>query len=112
MSTICADVRHNDPITVDDPAGDAVHLTVEMRKKMRELFADWKKLGHQLGFGIGISYGYATVGIVGSEGRFDCTASGTSINTVARLCDMAENDKVPILPRTWAAIEGEFEAES
>ncbi|KUJ76663.1 GAF domain-containing protein [Ruegeria profundi] len=105
-------VIFNDPITVDDPAGDAVRLAVAMRRKMRRLCADWKKLGHRLGFGIGISYGYATVGIVGSEGRFDYTASGTSINTAARLCDMADNDEILVSPRTWAAIEGEFEAES
>ncbi|MEX0281906.1 MAG: adenylate/guanylate cyclase domain-containing protein [Arenibacterium sp.] len=105
-------VIFNDPIPVDDPAGDAVRLALAMRSKMRELCAKWKKLGHRLGFGIGISYGYATVGIVGSVGRFDYTASGTSINTAARLCDMAGNDEILISPRTWAAIEGDIDAES
>ncbi|MEP1208109.1 MAG: GAF domain-containing protein [Rhizobiaceae bacterium] len=81
-------VIFNDPIPVDDPAGDAVRLALAMRQRMRELCARWKKLGHRLGFGIGISLGYATVGMVGSAGRFDYTASGTSVNTAARLCDM------------------------
>lgn len=71
-----------------------------------------EKLGHRLGFGIGISFGYATVGIVGSAGRYDYTASGTSINTAARLCDMAANDEILISPRTWAAVEGAVKAES
>ena len=79
---------------------------------MRELCAQWKKLGHRLGFGIGISFGYATVGIFGSAGRYDYTASGTSINTAARLCDMAANDEIMISPRTRAAVEGDMEAES
>ncbi|MFC6638859.1 GAF domain-containing protein [Sulfitobacter sp. JBTF-M27] len=105
-------VIFNDPIPVDDPAGDAIRLALAMRTKMRALCADWKKLGHRLGFGVGISFGYATVGIVGSAGRFDYTASGTSINTAARLCDMAANDEILISPRTWAAVEGTFEAES
>ncbi len=105
-------VIFNDPIQVDDPAGDAVQLALAMRRQMRELCAKWKKLGHRLGFGIGISFGYATVGLVGSAGRYDYTASGTSINTAARLCDMAANDEILISPRTWAAIEGTFEAES
>ena len=105
-------VIFNDPIPADDPAGDAVQLALAMRKKMRELCAKWKKLGHRLGFGVGISFGYATVGIVGSAGRFDYTASGTSINTAARLCDMAANDEILISPRTWAAVEGDVDAES
>ena len=105
-------VIFNDPIPADDPAGDAVRLALAMRKKMRALCAKWKKLGHRLGFGVGISFGYATVGIVGSAGRFDYTASGTSINTAARLCDMAANDEILISPRTWAAVEGNVNAES
>ena len=92
--------------------GDAVRLALAMREKMRELCTNWKKLGHRLGFGVGISLGYATVGMVGSAGRFDYTASGTSVNTAARLCDMAGNDEILISPRAWAAVEGDVEAES
>lgn len=105
-------VIFNDPIPVDDPAGDAVGLAVAMRVKMKELCAGWKRLGHRLGFGIGISLGYATVGLVGSAGRFDYTASGTSVNTAARLCDMALDGEVLISPRVWVAVEGDFQAES
>ncbi len=105
-------VIFNDPIPADDPACDAVKLALAMREKMRDLCAKWKKLGHRLGFGVGISFGYATVGLVGSAGRYDYTASGTSINTATRLCDMAANDEILISPRTWAAVEGIIEAES
>jgi class 3 adenylate cyclase len=105
-------VIFNDPIPVDNPAGDAVRLAIAMRAKMRELCAGWKKLGHRLGFGVGIALGYATVGMVGSAGRFDYTASGTSVNTAARLCDMAEHDEILISPRTLAAVEGDVDAES
>ena len=79
---------------------------------MKELCAKWKRLGHRLGFGVGISLGYAAVGMVGSAGRFDYTASGTSVNTAARLCDMAADDEVLISPRVWVAVEGDFQAES
>lgn len=105
-------VIFNDPIQVDDPAGDAVRLAIAMREKMRELCAQWKRLGHRLGFGVGISLGYATVGMVGSAGRFDYTASGTSVNTAARLCDMAADGEILISPRVWVAVEGDFQAES
>ena len=105
-------VIFNDPVPVDDPAGDAVRLAVAMRAKMRELCAKWKRLGYRLGFGVGVSLGYATVGMVGSAGRFDYTASGTSVNTAARLCDMAADGEVLISPRVWVAVEGEVQAES
>lgn len=105
-------VIFNDPIPVDDPAGDAVRLALAMRDKMQKLCAKWKKLSHRLGFGVGISFGYATVGIVGSSGRFDYTASGTSINMAARLCDMATHNEILISPRTLAAVEGVTVAES
>ena len=105
-------VIFNDPIPVDDPAGDAVRLAIAMRAKMKELCAGWKRLGHRLGFGVGVSLGYATVGMVGSAGRFDYTASGTAVNTAARLCDMAADGEILISPRVWIAVEGDIQAES
>jgi class 3 adenylate cyclase len=101
-------VIFNDPIPCDDPAGDAVRLALAMRVKMRDLCARWKRLGHRLGFGVGISFGYATVGMVGSAGRFDYTASGTSVNMAARLCDMAADDEILLSPRAATAVEGDF----
>ena len=105
-------VIFNDPLPCDDPAGDAVRLALAMHEAMKELCAKWKKLGHRLGFGVGISFGYATVGMVGSEGRFDYTASDTSVNTAARLCDLAADGETLLSPRAWAAVEGDVQAES
>ena len=73
--------------------------------------ADWKKLGHRLGFGVGISLGYATVGMVGSEGRYDYTASGTAVNLAARLCDQAEDGDILLSPRAAIAVEDRFQTE-
>jgi len=92
-------VIFNDPLPCDDPAGDAVRLALAMHASMKILCAKWKKLGHRLGFGVGVSLGYATVGMVGSEGRFDYTASGTSVNTAARLSDLAEDGETLLSPR-------------
>ncbi|MFN3261534.1 MAG: GAF domain-containing protein [Pikeienuella sp.] len=105
-------VIFNDPIACDDPAGDAARLAIAMRERMRALCGRWRRLGHRLGFGVGISFGYATVGMVGSAGRFDYTASGTSVNTAARLCDIAGDDEILLSPRAFAAIEDAFAAES
>ncbi len=104
-------VLFNDPLPCDDPAGDAVRLAIAMRARMAELCAQWKRLGHRLGFGVGVSLGYATVGMVGFEGRFDYTASGTAINLASRLCDEAEDGEILLSPRAGVAVEDDFQVE-
>lgn len=105
-------VLFNDPLPCDDPAGDAVRLAIAMRARMTELCLRWKRMGHRLGFGVGVSVGYATVGLVGFEGRFDYTASGTAINLASRLCDEAQDGEILLSPRAGMAVEGAFLMES
>ena len=105
-------VIFNDPLPCDDPAGDALRMALAMRERMAGLCKGWKRLGHRLGFGVGISLGYATVGMVGSEGRYDYTASGTAVNLAARLCDEAEDGEILLSPRAYTAVEDDFAAES
>jgi GAF domain-containing protein len=104
-------VLFNDPLPCDDPAGDALRLAFAMRETMADLCRRWRKLGHRLGFGVGISLGYATVGMVGSEGRFHYTASGTAVNLAARLCDMAGDGEILLSPRAWIAVEEDTDGE-
>lgn len=101
-------VLFNDPLPCDDPAGDAVRLAVAMRNRMDELRVEWKRLGHKLGFGVGISLGYATVGMIGDEGRYNYTASGTAINLASRLCDEALDGEILLSPRASVAVEGDY----
>ena len=105
-------VLFNDPLPCDDPAGKAVRLAIAMRARMAELCLHWKRLGHRLGFGVGVSLGYATVGMVGSEGRFDYTASGTAINLASRLCDEALDGEILLSPRASIAVEDSFTVDS
>lgn len=105
-------VLFNDPLPRDDPAGDAVRLAVAMQTHMKDLCKQWKRLGHRLGFGVGVSLGYATVGMVGYEGRFDYTASGTAVNLAARLCDEADDGEILLSPRAAIAIEDDYQVES
>ncbi len=105
-------VLFNDPLPCDDPAGDAVRLALAMRERMAELCKQWKRMGHRLGFGMGVSLGYATVGMVGFEGRFDYTASGTAINLASRLCDEAQDGEILLSPRARLAVEDDFKVES
>ena len=104
-------VLFNDPLPCDDPAGEAIRLAIAMRKRMAEICGKWKRLGHRLGFGVGVSLGYATVGMVGYEGRYDYTASGTAVNLAARLCDRAEDGEILLSPRAYTAVEGDFSGE-
>ncbi len=104
-------VLFNDPLPCDDPAGDALRLALAMRVRMEELCAGWKRLGHRLGFGVGISLGYATVGMVGFGGRYDYTASGTAVNLAARLCDQAQDQEILLSQRAATATEEHAELE-
>lgn len=105
-------VLFNDPLPCDDPAGDAVRLALAMQTTMAELCTGWKRMGHRLGFGVGISLGYATVGLVGYEGRSDYTASGTAVNLAARLCDHAEDGEILLSTRAAMAVEDDFRSVS
>lgn len=104
-------VLFNDPLPCEDPAGSAVRLAIAMRTRMAELCRSWKRLGYRLGFGVGISLGYATVGMVGYEGRYDYTASGTAVNLAARLCDLADDGEILLSPRAYTAIEDDYSVE-
>jgi class 3 adenylate cyclase len=101
----------NDPIACDEPALRAVRLALAMRLAMRPLTEEWRKLGHDLGFGVGVSLGYATLGMVGFEGRYDYTANGSAVNLAARLCDEARDGQILISGRAYATLDGAIEVE-
>ena len=89
-----------------------MRLALAMRARMAEFAKKWKRMGYKLGFGVGVSLGYATVGLVGFEGRFDYTASGTAINLASRLCDEAQDGEILLSPKAAIAIEDLFRIES
>ena len=98
-------VIFNDPVPVENPALKAVQMALEMRAALQALIEKWRRLGHDLGFGIGISHGYATLGTIGFEGRFDYAAIGTVSNVASRLCDEAQSGQILIAPRVLLAVE-------
>jgi class 3 adenylate cyclase len=98
-------VVFNDPVPVDNPALQAVRMALEMRQALGVLIEKWRRLGHDLGFGIGIAHGYATLGTIGFEGRFDYAAIGTVSNVALRLCDEAKPGQILISPRVLMAVE-------
>jgi len=104
-------VVFNDPIPVDNPALQAVLMAIEMRAAIGVLIEKWRKLGHDIGFGIGIAHGFATLGTVGFEGRFDYAAIGTVSNVASRLCDEAKPGQILISPRVLMAVEKDVTVE-
>jgi len=104
-------VFFNDPLPCPDPAARAVRMAVEMRQSVGGLSERWQKRGHQLGFGVGIALGYATLGRVGFEGRFDYGAIGTVTNLASRLCDEARSGQILVSRRVHAMVEDLVEAE-
>jgi class 3 adenylate cyclase len=104
-------VFFNDPLPCPDPAAQAVQMAVAMRQQMRELIEGWRKRGHHLNFGVGIAQGYATLGMIGFEGRIDYGAIGPVTNLAARLCDQAQGGQILISQRVFAAVEDVVQAE-
>ena len=98
-------VFFNDPIPCPDPAARAVRMAVAMRQRVGELTEIWRKRGHHLDLGVGIAQGYATLGKIGFEGRFDYAAIGTVTNLAARLCGEAAGGQILISQRVYAAVE-------
>jgi adenylate cyclase len=104
-------VFFNDPLPCADAPMRAVSMAVAMREQAAELSRAWRKHGHELGFGVGIAHGYATLGKIGFAGRFDYGAIGTVTNLASRLCDDARAGQILVSQRVFAMVEDEVEAE-
>jgi class 3 adenylate cyclase len=105
-------VFFNDPVPVPDAAARAVRMVLAMRERLTELTAKWRKRGFDLGFGAGIAQGYATIGAVGFEGRWDYGAIGNVTNLAARLCGEARPGQILIAQRVLASVEELVEVEA
>jgi adenylate cyclase len=105
-------VIFNDPVPVENPALQAVLMALDMRMAIGGLIEKWREIGHDLGFGIGIAHGFATLGTIGFEGRRDYAAIGTVSNVASRLCDEAKPGQILISPRVRQAVEKAVTVES
>ena len=105
-------VLFNDPLPCEAPWARAVQMAVAMRDEVVTLAANWRTHGHDLGFGIGIAHGFATLGCIGFEGRFQYSATGTVANLASRLCDQARNGQILVDAKVHAEVEALAELES
>src|SRR5882724_2666800 len=102
----------NDPLPVPNPAERAILMALAMRERVKDLTVKWRKLGYELDFGVGIAQGYATIGAIGFEGRWEYGAIGSVPNLAARLCGEAKPGEILISQRLLGSIESMVEAES
>ncbi|HEY3384039.1 MAG TPA: adenylate/guanylate cyclase domain-containing protein [Vicinamibacterales bacterium] len=102
----------NDPTPIADHQLAAVRTGCKMRDQFAALAADWRKRGYELGLGIGIATGYATVGRIGFEGRYDYAAIGTSVILASRLSSAAKAAEILISQRVMATVENWVEADA
>jgi class 3 adenylate cyclase len=99
-------VIFNDPVAVENPVACAVNMATAMQARFRHLTVDWLKRGHEIGLGIGIAHGYATIGAIGYEARIGYGVVGRVSNLAARLCAEAKSGQILISQSAYALVEG------
>jgi adenylate cyclase len=104
-------VFFNDPVLIPDPGERALRMALAMRDRVHELSLRWRKRGYELDIGVGIALGYATIGAIGFEGRWDYGAIGSVTNLAARLCGEAKPGQILVPQRLLATVEGLVEVE-
>jgi class 3 adenylate cyclase len=104
-------VFFNDPAPVQDHQLAAVRTACAVRERFADLAATWRRRGYELGLGVGIASGYATLGRIGFEGRYDYGAMGIIVNLASRLSDVAQAGEILISQRHFAAVESQVIAE-
>jgi class 3 adenylate cyclase len=100
----------NDPVPCDDPAGRALEMATSLHLPMADLGERWSRRGFKIGYGVGIAYGYATLGTIGFEERSDYTPIGSVVNLASRLCDEAANGEILLDGRAYEAVRDRVEA--
>jgi len=98
-------VIFNDPVPLQNPAGQAARMCIEMQSRFAQLMQAWRRRGYDLGLGIGIAQGFATLGVIGFEGRQDYGAIGTVCNLASRLCGEAHSGQILVAQKVMGQIE-------
>jgi class 3 adenylate cyclase/putative methionine-R-sulfoxide reductase with GAF domain len=98
-------VFFNDPVTVEDHELQAIRIALAAQERFADLARGWRKRGTELGLGIGIEAGYATLGRIGFQGRYDYGALGPVTNLTSRLSTHATAGQILIGPRAFAAVD-------
>ena len=103
-------ILFNDPLPQEDHTERAVRMSLALREGVYALAEGWRKRGHDLGFGVGVARGYATLGSVGFERRLEYSVIGTVPNLACRLCDEARPGQILVTQRVVASLQDKIEA--
>jgi class 3 adenylate cyclase len=97
-----------DPVPRPDAATEAIAMARAIATRLDERVVKWSVGDHRLGYGIGLAFGVATLGVVGYEGRYDYTPVGAVVNLAARLCADAHHGEIVVDEafRDAAALDG------
>ena len=98
-------ILFNDPVPIPNPAERAVRMALAVRERVGRMAVDWAKRGYELSLGTGIAQGFATIGAIGFEGRWDYSAIGTVTNLASRLCGEAPGDQILISQKVYAGVD-------
>ncbi len=98
-------VFFNDPVPQPDHEARAVRMAIAMRARFEAMNVAWRKRGHDLGFGVGMAVGHATLGRIGFDGRYDYAAIGTVVIMASRLCSEARAGQILVNQRGYSAVE-------
>jgi class 3 adenylate cyclase len=101
----------NDPVQLPDPAMAAVRMAIDMRESVDRLAREWRRSGYELGCGIGVAQGYATIGTIGFEGRYDYGTIGSVTNLSARLCGEAAAGQILLSQKVFARVESRIDSQ-
>jgi adenylate cyclase len=96
----------NAPFPVRDPALHALDMAAEIQNAVQALIVEWRCRGYEIGYGVGLAFGPATVGRIGYEGRYDYAAIGSVVNLASRLCSEAKDGEVLVDAAVAAAAGG------
>jgi adenylate cyclase len=102
----------NDPIPCPDHSAAAVRMAVDVRERTNALSRGWRLNDFDLEVGVGIATGYATLGRIGFEGRFDYRATGTVVNLASRLGSEALGGQILLALRAYACVTNLVDVES
>lgn len=101
----------NDPVPCPDHPQRAVRMALAMHAKVERLTVAWRGRGHEIGFGIGIAIGYATLGQIGFDRRHEYAAIGSVTNLAARLCEQARPGQIVVSRALMGRVEAQVEAD-
>jgi class 3 adenylate cyclase len=104
-------VIFNDPLVMPDSTERAVRMAIDMRAAMAPIAEGWRNHGFDLGMGIGIAQGYATIGMIGFEGRREYAVVGTVVNRAARLCAEAKSGEIIVDRKVYSRVNDSIEAQ-